>query len=653
MRTLQRIMQVWLPAALAGVILILMPAVPADALVLANSDTPDQSQTVTGGGMPISGANYKVAQVVTANQYGFLDRVSLYMDNAGASGGEYVSVNIYAVTGGVPVSLIGVGSLPISALPPSGSPGWVDVKVSGTTKMLLAPGMQFAIVISAPQSGMIEWFLAGNVYPGGAALSCNAISCNSASVWSGLGGDAMFKTFVIADAIDQKQEQGGTQYNRIGTIQVGQTFTVGSPGFLERIGIRLYNSAATPAAIAISVRTLDSQGLPTETQVASGTIPISALPGYNSGGWAVGSITPMLVTPGAKYAVVFTTSAVGLDWDTGGNVYDGGSAMGKMLVGGGVRVWAAADWLDGTFRTYIVPPILDQQQATGIQQGALGAGSDAYVSFIPTWSGVLSEVGAWLGIDPAYQDVTPLTVTLKEYSTGNTIGTGAISAEFPEWTGACSPDGCGSPLWFYTALSGIAPRNVGVSAGTKYSLHLTATAGSVNWMYAGNPPIYDYQSYVLPYIAIVTAPPPGPTENITPCSGGICPRASGGFTPAAQADGITSRFHFQENPNGKVVSTLAFSDPSPGGITLKGCTTESENCMLTVKTFICTDTQSVRVSGTYTLRGETAKSFSLNLSGVASEPGTFTLNAGMYQYVLTQADIVDVSCPPVVGLGID
>ena len=650
MRKLRQITQHWLLAALVGAIPSVLFPVPAGALVVANNDTPDQALAgTTSGAIPVTGANYKVAQVVTANQYGFLDRVSLYMNNASASGSDYVSVTIYDVTSGAPSSAIGIGSIPVSALP--SSPGWVDVKVSGTTKMLLAPGKQFAIAVSAPMSGMIEWGLSGEVYQGGTALYCNAISCNTASAWASVGGDMMFKTFVIAEAIDQKQEQGGYQYDRIGTIQVGQTFTVGSPGILERIGIWLYNSATTPAPIAISIRTLDSQGLPTETQVASGTIPISALPSNGSGGWAVGSITPMLVTPGAKYAMVFTTSAVGLDWDTGGSVYDGGSALGKTLVGGGVRVWAAADWLDGTFRTYIIPPILDQQQLVGTQAGALGAGTDAYVSFVPTWKGVLSEVGVQLGIDPAYQGVTPLTVAVNDYNTGNTIGMGAISASFPDWNGTCSPAGCGSPLWFYTAVTGTnVTGRTSVNAGTRYSLHLTPTSGSVNWVYAGSIPNYDYQSYVLPYIEIAMAPPPGPSDAITPCSGGICPTAKGGFTPAAQVDGITSRFLFQELPNGKIVSTLAFSDPSPGGITIKNCTTSSGACELTVKYLHCSDARSVHISGTYTLRGETEKTFALNLSGVANEPGTFTLNAGQYQYTLTQADIVDVTCPAMAGM---
>jgi hypothetical protein len=137
---------------------------------------------------------------------------------------------------------------------------------------------------------------------------------------------------------------------------------------------------------------------------------------------------------------------------------------------------------------------------------------------------------------------------------------------------------------------------------------------------------------------------------ITPCANGVCPEASGGFTPAALADGVTSRFIFQERQNGRVQGVLAFNDPSPDAITLNGCTTESAACRLTVTTFACSDTHAVTIAGNYTPQRGTPTAYKLTLSGVAREPGTFTLSAGAYQYTLTQDGIVDVTCPPVAGV---
>jgi hypothetical protein len=137
---------------------------------------------------------------------------------------------------------------------------------------------------------------------------------------------------------------------------------------------------------------------------------------------------------------------------------------------------------------------------------------------------------------------------------------------------------------------------------------------------------------------------------ITPCANGVCPEASGGFTPADLAGGVTSRFQFQERKNGSIQGILAFSDPSPEGITLQGCTTESAACRLTVTTFACSDTHAVTLRGTYTPRGGIPNGYELTLSGVSRGPGTFTLTAGDYRYTLAQDGIVDVACPPAAGV---
>ena len=613
--------------------LSLLHPVPAGAVV-ATIDTPDQSQATITSGVLISGTGSKTAQIVTAGQYGFLDRVSLYLTNINASASDNIGLAIQTVSSGRPSDTsIGFGAIPVSAV--SGG-SWVNVKISGNVKMAMTPGMQYAIVLSAPFSGMVEWGAAGNVYSGGAALTYS-----TASGWSSAGGDAAFRTYVIADAVDEIQSQTGALIYQIGTVPVGQTFTVNTSGILDRVGIYLLNDASTAGAIAISLRTVTDAGLPTETQVASGTIPASAMPAHGSYGWAIGGITPLVVNAGTKYALVLTTSTVGFIWAFGGDVYSGGSSVDYVLGSGG-RQWSAATWNDGTFQTLVIPSILDQQEKDGTQLGSLLAGGDTSTAFIATWSGRLTHVGVNLVADTSYTGAGSIAVKITDRYTGNPVGNGTISAAISN-----------SPAWYYASLSTTGPTGIKpamLNAGTAYSIHLSASTGGINWLYRGSPAIYNYQTYMLPLIEFTAGGAPPPSVAVTPCAGDICPTAKGGFTPASFADGVTSRFLFQERADGSIQSFLAFNDPSPGGIAIKGCTSESAACRLTVKTFTCSDAHSLYLAGTYTVRGGDPKFISLTLSGTAKEPGTVTLNAGEYQYALTQAAIVDVTCPPMVGV---
>lgn len=635
MKMLRWITHGWLLAALVSVSASLLHPVPAGATVV-NGDTTDQSQTtgtyemVIGGTSPASWS--KVAQIVTVGSPGFLDRVRLYVDNATAPATGVVSISIQTLNNGLPSgTVIGTGQIPVSSLPPSGAPNWVDVKISGTLKLLMTPGTKYAIVLSAPTSGVMRWYAAGNVYAGGEAL------VYSGGSWGNLSADARFQTCVIEDRIDLDQEVTAYLWG-LGTMPEGQTFTAASTGILDQVWVQLGNFRTQVALIGVSVRTVDSNGMPTNTQVASGTITLSPSDNY---AWGICKVTPLVVTAGTKYAVLFTTSAVGITWVVAGNVYSGG----QLVSGRSGGTWVSDGAYDGTFLTWVIPPILDQRQTVGQDYGILPTGGGAQVPFTPTWSGKLTDVDVQVANRPPLAGVTfalstppSVTVNIKD-GTGQKIGEGTtFSYPFSD-----------SPLWFRSLISGTTEPLVNVTAGSTYGINLTASDGGLYWLYSGSLPDYNYASYILPYVEIVSGPAPPPSEAVTPCSGGVCPKAIGGFTPATQPGGITSRFLFQELPDGKVASVLAFNDPSPGGISLKGCTTGSEACTLTVANFTCSDAHSVHITGTYTLGDETSKNFVLDLSGVAKEPGTFALKAGEYQYILTQADIVDVTCPPVAG----
>lgn len=636
MKTLRWITHGWLLTALVSVSAGLLHPVPAGATVAAG-DTTDQSQTTGSYEMAIGGSGpaswLKVAQIVTANKTGFLDRVRVYVDNANATGG--VNVSIQTLNNGLPSgTMIGSGQIPVSTLPPSGSPNWVDVKISGTMKLIMTPGTKYAIVLSAPNSGVMRWYAAGNVYAGGGAL------VYSGGSWGSLSADAMFQTFVIEGGYEIWQDVKSYLWD-LGRLPEGQTFTATSAGILDKISVLLGNFRAEVAPIAVSVRTVDSNGLPTNTQVASGTISTAAIPSDNYY-WGDCRITPLLMTAGTKYAVLFTTSAVGVTWVVAGNVY----SSGQLVSGRSGGTWVTDGAYDGTLLTHVIPPILDQRQTVGQDYGILPMGGGTQAFFTPTWSGKLTDLDVQVANQPPLAGVTfalstapTVTVNIKD-GTGQKIGEGTtFSYPFSQ-----------SPLWFRSLVSGTTTPLLDVTAGSTYGINLTASEWGLYWLYLGALPNYNYASYILPYAEIATGPPPPPSEAITPCSGGVCPKASGGFTPADLAGEITSRFLFQELPNGKVVSVLAFNDPSPGGISLNGCTTNSEACTLTVTSFNCSDAHSARITGTYARGDEPSKTFTLELSGVAKEPGTFALKAEGYLYNLTQADIVDVTCPAVAGL---
>jgi hypothetical protein len=228
---------------------------------------------------------------------------------------------------------------------------------------------------------------------------------------------------------------------------------------------------------------------------------------------------------------------------------------------------------------------------------------------------------------------------------GPVIGIGTIpAAGIPRWSGY---------QWYDAAIHGItalSPNGLQVIANTEYSVGVSLSeSGYVYWGVnsgVGPPPgTGAHRSYILPVTSVASAPPPAPSPGITPCNNGVCPRAAGGFNPADLTGGITSHFRFQERPNGTIQGILAFTDPSPGGIALQGCTTESAACRLTVTTFTCSDTHSATVRGTYTPRNRTPTDYELTLSGDSHGPGTFTLTVGDYEYSLSQHGIVDVTCP--------
>jgi hypothetical protein len=593
---------------------------------VAVTDTLDQAtQTETWTDNWRIGGGYRpqMAQIVTAGQYGFIDRVSVYLDNLDAS--DPVTVQIQTVVGGVPSgTVLGSGMIPVSAL--SYTPTWVSAKISGTLSLSMIPGTQYAIVLSSG-GGTIEWYSSGDVYARGHML------VNEGNGWTHWTiGDAMFQAYVIPDTLDQSQSQTGF-YRQLGGTPVGQTFTVGQYGILDRVSVYLSNSSSSPAPIAVVLRTVTSDGLPTTTQVASGTITADALPSAGFRGWATAGISPLIVSPGDKYALLLSTSVNGAGWVLASDLYPGGSLVVKNGTG-----WTVSPY-DAAFETRVIPPILDQQQT--VFDRSLGICPEGGCSirinskdFIPGWTGILRQVSVALELEEG--GATSVLVNILD-GREIVIGSGTIPGPFNSY----------NPRWEDATMSGVTASSLQVSAGDKHYISVEPSGGWIWWAATGMFQ-FTHKTYMLPVAPITFGPPWGPPV-ITPCANGVCPAASGGFTPADLTDGNTSHFQFRERPNGTIQGTLTFTNPSPDGIALKGCTTESAACRLTVATFACTDQHAMTVAGTYTPMGEAAGTYRLTLSGARDGIGTFTLAAGGSSFTLTQDGIVDVTCPPVRG----
>ncbi len=632
MRLIMRIVTL----VLLGTLPVLLPGTAG-----AVADTLDQAQTQQNSwGMIGSGGGN--GEVFTAGQSGYLDRVSLYL-------GQYepdsttapVNISIETVTSeGLPSGTqIGYGSIPVNKIPSSG--GWVDADINGA---FVTAGTKYALLLSTG-NGIVLWYMEnGDVkpYPWGYWVT------NTAGTWNKIltNQDWTFKTYVVPDTLDQNQSQtsgsgGGTR--ALGTTPVGQTFTVGLYGYLDRVSVYLTNSSTNPAPITVSILKVTSNGLPDSgTQVASGMIPVDAIPkpGYRS--WASAGISPLIVTPGSKYAILLSTGGAGVQWVLVSNVYPGGT----QVIKNGTS-WTTTSY-DFAFQTFVLQPILDQSQTQWTYRAQFGAGEPQNQSFTAHVSGSLDWVSVLLDRSSLGSATADVAVSISTYPSLELIRSGTIPLS------AIPPNG--SPGWLNASFSG-----VHVTAGSQYALTLDEPGnGYIDW-YLNNalnndtypegnawgevmvPADMTFKTYVLPELLMA---PPGP-EGITPCSNGVCPSASGGFTPADLTEGVTSHFQFQERPGGTVRGILNFRDPRPDGIALRGCTTESAACALTVTTFNCTDAHSVTVGGTYTPPGGTATNYLLTLSGVPDGPGTFTLAAGDYSFTMTLDGIVNVTCPPI------
>jgi hypothetical protein len=661
--------------------LVLVGALPVlmhTGSVCASEEILDQAQTETDDWSWIE--DDYMGQIFTTGTYGFLTRISVYLENDSTNPATTpIMVSIQTIAGGVPsgnaaaFGQISPGNIPTSE-------GWVDVNLN--EYMLVAEGTQYAIILST-STGRVKWYGYFSSWEDNYDRGNVVVSYDNGVNWlNKFTYDMAFKTYVIPDTLDQAQTDDSTWCMYFADTQpAGQTFTAGLHGALNRVSVKLRDYENNPASgpIIVSIQTTTEQGLPSGEEVGRGEIPLDKIPAYGSGGqWIDVGINPVSNSPvamesGTEYAFLLIPSEGAACWyQSQSDVYDGGSLMTRLGVG-----WMTThEPFDGAFETYILEPVLDQNvdQQDRYSLWMTVYGLENYLNnndhsyaqvFTAGKNGFLSRVSInmWGATGPATVRILPVGIDGVPLYEGlpmyNVLAVGIIPFDETQTDRGAWRDAWLSPLYY-------------VNKGQKYAIKVTPSddyPGHILWNYAefysGGDLFYMnwdiwyprsswnlwtgttkywsmFRTYVLPFKQVMQS-----GWGIEPCANDVCPEVSGGFTPADFTGGVKGHFDFRERTDGTVKGVLNFTDQQPDGLVLRGCTTDSVACRLTVTSFFCTDQHAITVAGSYTPRSGPQTSFRLNLIGVRDGIGTFTLKSGEYNYTLTRRGIVDVTCPPI------
>jgi hypothetical protein len=129
---------------------------------------------------------------VPATVSGILDRVSVELESSEPGP---VTVSIQTVSEGLPSgTVLGGGTIPVSAFLPYGSSRWVDVNINDA---FVTAGNQYALVLHSGSGMYITWFehySPPDNYPGGYSAHDNG---NGRGWWSAPNDDSTFKTYVL------------------------------------------------------------------------------------------------------------------------------------------------------------------------------------------------------------------------------------------------------------------------------------------------------------------------------------------------------------------------------------------------------------------------------------------------------------------------
>lgn len=462
----------WLWHSLLAILLVgVLPGLLQPQTASAADDRVlDQSQPLQNmSGMVGSSDGPYLGEVFTAGLSGILDRVRLVLENyAPDPANGPVNVSIRAVTeDGLPSDEeIGSGTIPLSAIPPAGSPAWADVLLISPAKV--TAGSQYALLLETTTTGgssIILWHNFGGQdfkpYPRGYQV------VRFSWGWEKIltNQDWTFETYVWPTSLDQSQTAVPNYYGHFGDGQrLAQTFTAGLYGMLDGVSLELENYSDNPTNGPVTVEIYPvSGGYPFGFPIGSGLIPLSAIPPFPGPAWVDVSLSDTYVTPGSQYAIVLSTSDGGwVRWAANNN--PGSYPGGNMLIGYPGGSWSTETY-DMAFKTYVMPSSVDAAQVGINRWDAFFDGEPRAQTFTVSRSGVLDRVSVYLGYPATwiYTPTGPINVSIQTLtSTGAPSGTQIASGTIP------ASDLVSSGSWVLAELT-----PVYVTAGTQYALVLS------------------------------------------------------------------------------------------------------------------------------------------------------------------------------------
>lgn len=432
-----------------------MPMLHAGIAQAAGPEVKDQFQVAQNEAVSFS-SDHRVAQIFTAGLNGVVDRVRLMLAGDGlGSTTASVHVSIQPVTEqGVPSgSDLAVADIPLSAVPPLGSPAWVDVAL--TARMV--PGQRYAIVLSASGGFFLCYRNRGaDLYPRGYFAN------ESQSWYPSLDSDAAFETYVLPPALDQSH-MTESSYNLFGDAKrIGQTFVAGTYGMLDQVSVALQNYTSTPGGEIVARVYATVNGLPSGNPISTGSIPISSVPDGEYA-WLDIYMTDCYVAPGNTYALILASTASGsVKWAqiTNGSSYPYGNELDGSTQS---DAFTALLTHDAAFKTYVMPSLVDQAQAgrgASLQVGGIAMAAQTFTAGV---TGYLDRVfvGMWNLSGKGPVTISIQTVNSDGYPSGTEIGKGTL---MPSALGQ-------NPV----AITG----NAYVRAGTRYAIVVTMPDGDI------------------------------------------------------------------------------------------------------------------------------------------------------------------------------
>jgi hypothetical protein len=162
-----------------------------------------------------------------------------------------------------------------------------------------------------------------------------------------------------AGTLDQQQTASNTDAGLFTNQSVAQTFTAGISGAVDQADLLLFKVGTPTNAVTVEVRKV-SAGAPGTTALASGTIPLSAIPPATASFVPVTFATPAPVTAGTQYALVAyevaeAGDAVGWRYQNNTDVYPGGGFFDTFETVPPVDSWTEQVGDDAGFKTYVGP----------------------------------------------------------------------------------------------------------------------------------------------------------------------------------------------------------------------------------------------------------------------------------------------------------